>query len=103
MARIVFTGLAEADIAEIQADLAAVAGRRLVLKYDGAFERLFDRLAKFPLSGAPRLGLGPDIRIGVVSPYVVIYRYLADDDSLTVLRVVDGRRRIGSSMFSGRN
>jgi toxin ParE1/3/4 len=54
----------------------------------------------FPHSGAPRLGLGSDIRIGVVRPYVVIYRYLADDDIVTVLRVVHGRRRIIGSLLT---
>ena len=49
-------------------------------------------LPMFPESGAPRLRLGRHIRIGVVSPYVVIYEL--ESDHVMVLRIVDGRRKI---------
>ena len=38
--------------------------------------------------------LGPTVRIGVVFPYVVFYRYAAADDAVLVLRVLNGRRKI---------
>jgi toxin ParE1/3/4 len=40
-----------------------------------------------------RGNLGSDIRIGVVPPYLVIYRHAKSDDTVTVLRVVQGRRK----------
>ena len=46
----------------------------------------------FPRSGMRRPSLGRDIRFGVVEPYVIIYRYRAD--TVTVARIVDGRRNI---------
>jgi toxin ParE1/3/4 len=46
----------------------------------------------FPKSGARRPGLGRDARIGVVAPYVVVYDY--QQDTVMILRIVDGRRNI---------
>ncbi len=99
MARIVFSRLADLDINGILIDLAARAGRFVAVKYDGLFERLYDRLADHPESGAPRPALGEDIRIGVVAPFIVIYRYAAASDTVLVLRIVDGRRRISGRML----
>ena len=59
------------------------------------------RLTKHPAIGAPRLALGRDIRIGIVSPCIVIYRHGVDDDTVTVLRIVHGRRRIAGMLLSG--
>lgn len=64
------------------------------MKYNALFERLYDRLAAHPGIGAPRPALGRDIRIGIVSPYIVNYRHTRADDIVTVLRVVHDRRRI---------
>jgi toxin ParE1/3/4 len=60
-------------------------------------------LAAHPGIGASRPALGRDIRIGIVSPTIVIYRHTPADDTVVVLRVVHGRRRITSrSGCSGR-
>ena len=99
MARVVFSGLADLDINGILVDLAAKAGRFVAVKYDGLFEQLYDRLAGHPNSGAPRPALGEHIRIGIVAPFIVIYQYAEDIDTVTVLRVVDGRRRISGRML----
>ena len=100
MARIVFTESADTDTAGIQADLLAIAGQRTALKYDSLFESLYDRLAEFPGSGAPRPRLGVDVRIGIVSPYIVIYRHRLGTDDVTVLRVVHGRRKLSGALLS---
>jgi toxin ParE1/3/4 len=99
MARVVFSGLADLDIDGIFIDLAAKAGRFVAAKYDWLFNRLYDRLADYPNSGAARPALGDDIRIGIVTPFIVIYRYAEVSDTVTVLRVVDGRRRISGRML----
>jgi toxin ParE1/3/4 len=98
VAQVVIASSADADYAEILADLATKAGWNVAFKYDRLFERLYDRLADHPLSGAPRPVLGPNIRIGIVSPYIVIYRG-ERDDVVTVLRIVHGRRRITGTML----
>jgi toxin ParE1/3/4 len=99
MARVIIASTADADTDGILTDLAAKGGRRLAAKYDDLFERLYDRLGDYPGSGAPRRALGSDIRIGIVSPYIVIYRHRADDDTVTVLRIVHGRRRITGALL----
>ncbi len=63
-------------------------------------DALYDRLAEHPDSGAPRPGLGTDIRIGIVLPYIVIYRHHEADDIVTVLRVLHGRRNITAKLIS---
>jgi toxin ParE1/3/4 len=98
MARVVIASSADADFAEILVDLAAKAGWRTASKYNELFEKLYDRLADYPQSGPPRPALGQSIRIGVVTPYVVIYRN-EDDNTVTVLRIVHGRRRITGKML----
>jgi plasmid stabilization system protein ParE len=64
MARVIVTSSADADLYAIQVDLAKAAGIDIAAKYTALFENLYDRLAKHPASGAPRLGLGKNIRIG---------------------------------------
>ncbi len=91
-ARIAFTARAYADLGVIQLYLAEPARSYVATKDDHDFETLFDRLRDHPLSGAPRSALGRNIRIGVVSPYIVIYRY--SGGIVLVLRVIDRRRRI---------
>jgi toxin ParE1/3/4 len=100
MARVVATALADADMDRIQTDLAGAAGPRIAAKYTALFENLYDRLAQHPDSGAPRPALGKNIRIGVVLPYIVIYRHEATDDIVSVLRIVHGRRRITAKLIS---
>ena len=70
--------------------------------HTGLIERLYDRLGAHPGIGAPRPALGRNIRIGIVSPYIVIYRHTDADDTVTVLRVVHGRRRITGALLSGK-
>jgi toxin ParE1/3/4 len=98
MARIVIASSADADFAEILAELAIKAGWRTAAKYDELFETLYDRLTDHPRGGAPRPALGQNVRIGIVSPYIVIYRN-EENNTVTVLRIVHGRRRITGKML----
>jgi plasmid stabilization system protein ParE len=75
-------------------DLAAKAGVAAAAKYDRLFDRLYNRLASHPASGSRKPALGPDTRVGIVSPYVVIYDHSLGGDTVTVLRIVHGRRDI---------
>jgi len=92
MARVLVASLADDDMAAILTDIAREAGTSAALRYYHRFERLLDRLARHPAIGAPRPALGPDTRIGVVAPYVVIYDYDRDADAVMILRVMHGRR-----------
>lgn len=92
MARLTVSPQAEDDAARIIELLTREAGANVAGRYRQGFDDLFTRLARFPESGAPRVHLGRHIRIGVVSPYVVIYEL--ESDHVMVLRIVDGRRKI---------
>ena len=100
MARVIIASGADADTDGILADLAREAGERTAVKYDRLFDGLYERLADHPAIGAPRSALGQNIRIGIVTPYIVIYRHTKDDDTVTVLRIVHGRRRITGKLLS---
>ena len=90
MARVIVTEPADADSADILTYLAREAGSVAAVKYSHSFDALYQRLASHPDSGATRPALGPHIRIGIVSPYVVIYRHVAGDDIVAILRIVHG-------------
>jgi toxin ParE1/3/4 len=100
MARLVIAATADADTADILDDLATKAGERIAAKYAGLFEKLLVRLTAYPAIGARRPALGQDVRIGIVSPYVVIYDHNANADTVTVLRIVHGRRDISRQMLT---
>ena len=72
---------------------------RTAVKFRELFKAVYERLGDHPDSGAPRPAIAPNIRIGVVSPYIVIYRHNVDDGAVTVLRIVHGRRRITGAML----
>jgi len=99
--RIIVTELADADTAEILAEIAGEAGYRTAEKYNHRFERLYNRLATHPESCEARPKLGAHIRVGVVVPYLVIYRHAADDDTVSILRVLHGRRNITRELLQG--
>ncbi len=99
MVRVKFAASASADSASIFSDLNAKAGHRVATNFNHRFKKLYDRLADHPSSGAPRPALGPGIRIAIVTPYIVIYRYIADEDFVTVLRIVHGRRKIAGKLL----
>jgi toxin ParE1/3/4 len=75
MARVIVSSSAVADIHAIEKELAKSAGKSIAQKYTARFESLIDRLAEYPDSYARRRGLGKDIRVGIVFPYLVIYRH----------------------------
>ena len=100
MARLILSSSASADQTEILKDLNAKAGLRTAAKFRGLFRALYGRFIDHPAIGAPHPGLGHAIRIGIVSPYIILYRYSAGDDTVTVLRIVHGRRRIAGKLLS---
>jgi toxin ParE1/3/4 len=98
--RVIITDPADADSAEIIKDLTGKAGVLVADRYEADFDELYGRLATFPGSGSPRPKLGRFIRIGVVSPYVVVYRHIPDDDVVAIIRILHGRRRITRRMLN---
>jgi toxin ParE1/3/4 len=101
MVRIVVTGPADADAAKILDELAHEAGYRTAERYNPRFEALYDRLVAYPEHGAIRPKLGRDIRIGIVPPYIVVYRHAASQQTVSILRIVHGRRKVTRKTVQG--
>jgi toxin ParE1/3/4 len=100
MTRLVVTADAEADTSEILTYLARKAGHRVADNYGRRFRIMIERLVDMPGIGAPRPTLGPNARIAIVYPYILIYDYTPDDDTLTLLRILHGRRNVTGDLVS---
>ena len=92
MARVVVTNQAKRDLRSIFSDLNERAGYRVAARYAADFKATYRRLIDFPASGPSRPALGPKTRIAIVLPYIVIYDH--EDEAVTVLRVLHGKRNI---------
>jgi toxin ParE1/3/4 len=99
MTRLVVTADAEADINEILDYLKGEAGALVAEEYGRKFHLCIERLVEFPGIGPRRPSLGADARIGIVPPYVLIYDYADAEDTLTLLRIVHGKRDITRQMI----
>lgn len=86
-------------MAGIIAYLADKAGYNLAARYVASFDQLYDRLADHPGSGAPRPSLGPHVRIGIVPPYIVVYEHDPANDTVIILRIVHGRRKVTGGLL----
>ena len=101
MTRIVVSPQAGADIEGILDHLFEAAGISVVERYAADFQALDDRLTMFPASGVLRPQLGKNTRVAVLDPYLVIYDHAVGGETLTFLRVLDGRRNITRRMVRG--
>jgi plasmid stabilization system protein ParE len=100
MTRLVVTANAENDTTAILAYLEREAGPRVAAEYGSRFRRTIERLLALPSSGAPRSSLGSNARIAVVFPYVLIYDYTEEEDIVTLLRILHGRRNITRELLN---
>jgi toxin ParE1/3/4 len=98
MARLVVSDRADLDFSAIVEMLRDKAGADVAARYRQNIDDVFERLAMFPKSGMPRPKMGRDVRIAVVSPYIVFYEYRRD---VIILRILDGRRNITSRLVRG--
>ena len=99
MTRLVATAEADADASDILAYLDRQAGAGVAADYGRRFRLTLERLVDMPESGAPRPALGRHARIAIVSPYLLIYDYVPDDDTVTLLRILHGRRNITHALL----
>ena len=99
MTRLIVSSTAEADTTEILEYLEREAGARVAADYGRRFRLTIERLVDLPETGAPRSLLGADTRIAIVSPYVLIYDYARKDDTLSLLRILHGRRNITNKLL----
>ena len=99
MTRLVTTKEAEADVEDILRHLERVAGPKVAADYGSSFSETMKRLLLWPESGAKRPMLGPNVRIAVVAPYNLIHDYDSASDTLTLLRVLHGKRKVTPGMI----
>jgi toxin ParE1/3/4 len=92
--RVIISPEADADSGAILSDLAAQAGPRVADRYEADFDAVYERLAVFPQLGAPRARLSKDLRMCIVLPYLIFYEYLEAKETVTILRIVHGKRKI---------
>ncbi len=83
---------ARRDFSTLMHELTEKAGGRIAEKYARRIERGTERLQYFPHSGSPRPGLGDNVRIWVVRPYLMIYE--VEEDVVYLLRILHGKRNI---------
>lgn len=101
MTRLVVTADAETDTAEILNYLSTEAGPRVAEDFGRRFRIAIERFVRIPGVGAPRPVLGKTTRASIVFPYVLIYDYTEDDDTVTLLRILHGRRNITRGLLRG--
>jgi len=85
------------DLIEIWLRLSDVNPRAADDLYRGLEARV-EILRQFPESGPRRQALGPEARILVEPPYLILYRLIPE--GVQIVRVLHGARRIGASVFS---
>jgi toxin ParE1/3/4 len=100
MTRLVVAADADTDTTEILEYLAREAGRSVADDYGRRFQMAIERLVRMPGSGPPRRALGPNAHIAIVYPYVLIYDYAREDDTVTLLRILHGRRNITRGLLN---
>jgi toxin ParE1/3/4 len=94
MPTLVVTAHANRDFDDILNHLGDVAGQRTAQAYAERFADALERIEQFRGAGPQRLALGPNTRIAIVLPYVLIYDYSEIHDHLVLLRVLHGRRKM---------
>jgi toxin ParE1/3/4 len=99
MTRLVVTADADADTRDVLAYLGRHAGRSVAADYGRRFGKAIERLVEMPETGSPRPSLGVNARIAVIFPYVLIYDYDRDSNTLTLLRILHGRRNISQDLL----
>ena len=100
MTRLIVTADAEADTNRILDYLAREAGQSVADDYGRRFQTTIKRLVRMPGSGPPRRALGPAAHIAIVYPYILIYDYVPEDDAITLLRILHGRRNITRDLLN---
>ena len=99
MSRVVVTADADADTNEILRYLEREAGPVVAREYGRRFRVAIERIVALLESGALRPVLGPNARVAIVFPYVLLYDYMREDDTVVVLRILHGKRDISSQLL----
>ena len=82
------------DLLQILDDIEELAGPAAAERYAQKFKTCLERIADRPRSGAPRIALGVNARVMMITPYLIIFDHDAGADTTVVLRVLHSRRNI---------
>ena len=99
MTQLKVTQRAARDTDDVFDYLANVAGTRTAERHLLRIQQTIERLIDWPEAVQRRPELGRNVRLAVVAPFVVIYRYEREHDLLTILRVLHGRRNVTDQMI----
>ena len=99
MVALIFSDEAALDLDSILDYLQREAGAPVALRFGERFRSAFGQLADFPGSGAPRRQFGETMRLWSVPPYLIFYRHERGDDTVRVVRIIDGRRKLSDKLF----
>jgi toxin ParE1/3/4 len=99
MAKVTLTEQAQAELAEIITNVTREVGINAARNFRSSFFEFFQHIAAFPEACEARPKLGRGIRLGIVYPYSVFYRYQESHAHVSVLRILRGRRRITRTML----
>ena len=80
------------DLGEIWATLASEASEAIATNFLTALEKHFEPLRHFPLSGAAREQIAPNLRVTFHHPYAIYYMPLSN--AVVIVRVIHGARDI---------
>jgi plasmid stabilization system protein ParE len=100
MAEVAMSPQARRDLFLILEQLSDVAGPITARKYDTNFKRAVTRSARFAGAGAPRPQLGAETRMAVVRPYLIFYDGGPQSQTVHVLRILHGHRKITPELIA---
>ena len=98
MAALDYTKRALGDLDEIYSYVARDSVNRAGVVLDRILDRI-EVLRAMPSAGCVREEFGANIRSIPSPPFVVFYRVLGDEARVQILRVIDGRRDLGTVFF----
>lgn len=93
MATLRLSRRAQRQLIKILDYLDANAGYSISRQHEADFDDLFERLTQTPTIGANRPELGKNMKLSMVTRYLVYHRYHADRDEVEVAIIRDGSRR----------
>ena len=100
MAELRIARRAQYDIIRIYSYIAADSSKR-AQSFDDRLRDKLMLLAQSPTLGRPRQEFGRNTRSFAVRPIVVFYEFDEDLDIVYILRIVDGRRDLGTVFLEG--
>ena len=98
MASLIFSEEAATDLETIIDYLVQAAGNSTAERYGERFRAAFRQLSD-PGSGSPRPQFGESMRLWSVPPYLIFYRHARSEATVSIIRIIDGRRRLSDKLF----